>query len=109
MRSVYTFGEVQGTHTPSSAASSSAHSNLTPCWSDENSNVAVVSSDGSVGVESRIVSGYGETVHSSVAGVGSAPPAMFTARTLSSCTPGAATLSSNGETQSSYSAPSTEH
>src|SRR5688500_3130318 len=109
MRSVYVFGDSHGTQTPLSAASSNAHSNLTPCWSDEKVNVAVVSSDGSVGVDPRMVSGKAEIVHWSVAGVGSAPPAAFTARTWSSCTPGAATLVSYGETQSSKSAPSTEH
>src|SRR5688572_4662475 len=109
MRSVYVLGDVHGTHTPSSAASSSAHSKVTPSWSDEKANVAVVSSDGFAGMESRIVSGKAETVHWRVAGVGSAPPAMFTARTSSSCTPGSATLVSYGDTQSSYSAPSTEH
>src|SRR5918997_2660638 len=110
MRSAYCFGDAHGTQTPPlSAASSSAHSKVTPCWSDENSNVAVVDSDGSVGMESRIVSGYAETVHRSVVGVGSAPPAMLTARTRTSCTPGAWTLTSYGETQSSKSAPSTEH
>src|ERR671915_1004816 len=109
MRLVYVFGEVQATKMPTSAASSSAHSNVTPCWSDENSNVAVVDSDGSVGVESRIVSGKAETVHWRVAGDESAPPAMFTARTDSVYVPGSATLTSYGETQSSYSAPSSEH
>src|SRR5918992_439098 len=94
---------------PTSAASSSAHSNVTPCWSDENSNVAVVDSDGSVGVESRIVSGKAETVHWRVAGDESAPPAMFTARTWSVYTPGSATLTSYGDTQSSYVPPSSEH
>src|ERR671916_183581 len=101
MTSVYVFGDRHGTHTPLSAASSYAHSNVTPCWSDENSNLAVVSSDGSVGIESRTVSGKDETVHLRIAGDGSAPPAMFTARTLSSCTPGAATLTSYGDRQSS--------
>src|SRR5687768_16551540 len=109
MRSLYVFGDSHCTHTPSSAASSSAHSKVTPFWSEENSNVAVVSSDGSVGIESRVVSGKAETVHCRLAGVGSAPPSMFTARTRCSWTPGSATLTSYGETQSSKSAPSTEH
>src|SRR5688572_9168208 len=100
MRPVYVFGDSQGTHTPSSAASSSAHSNVTS-WSDENVKVALVSSDGSVGMESRIVSGKALTVHWRLAAVGSAPPSMLTARTRNSCTPGSATLVSYGDTQSS--------
>src|ERR671915_1483921 len=109
MRPVYVFGDSHATHTPLSAASSSAHSKVTPSWSDENSNVAVVSSVGSVGTESRIVSGWAETVHWRLAAVGSTPPAMLTARTSNSCTPGSATLVSYGDTQSSNNAPSTEH
>src|ERR671914_514877 len=101
MRPVYTCGDSHGTHTPSSTASSSAHSKVTPCWSDENSNVAVESSDGFVGIESRIVSGWAVTVHWRVAGVGSAPPAMLTARTESVYTPGTGTLTEYGERQSS--------
>src|ERR687896_355447 len=93
---------------PTSAASSSAHSNVTPCWSDENSNVAVVDSDGSVGVAPRIVSGKSETVHAYTAGVGSTPPCRFFARTLSSCEPTVTSIS-YVDTQEPYSAPSSEH
>src|ERR687896_2655299 len=96
---VYTFGASHGPHTPSSTASSSAHWKVTPSWSDENSNVAVESSDGFGGVWSRIVSGWAETVHVRVAGVGSAPPSMLSARTWSVYVPGRATVSECGETQ----------
>src|SRR5919106_6552673 len=108
MRSVYVFGEVHVVKMFTSAASSSAHSNVTPCWSDENSNVAVVDSDGSVGVVPRIVSGKSETVQAYTAGVGSTPPCRFFARTRSSCEPTVTSIS-YGDTHEPYSAPSSEH
>src|SRR5688500_378519 len=108
MRSVYVFAEVQAVKMPTSAASSSAHSKVTPCWSDENVNVALVDSDGSVGVVPRIVSGKSETVHEYTDGVGSTPPCRFCARTRSSCGP-AVTSISYGGSHDAYSALSSEH
>src|SRR5918992_2907202 len=108
MSSVYVFGEVQVVKMFTSAASSSAHSNVTPCWLDENSNVADVDSDGSVGVASRIVSGKSETVHAYTAGVGSTPPWRFFARTRSVCAPTVTSIS-YGDSQEPYSALSSEH
>src|SRR5688500_9238774 len=108
MRSVYVVGEVQARKMPTSAASSSAHSKVTPCWSDENVNVALVDSDGSVGVVPRIVSGKSETVHAYVAGVGSTPPCRFFARTRSSCEPTVTSIS-YGDSQDPYSSPSRAH
>src|ERR687896_1033762 len=108
MRSAYVFGEAQAVKMPTSAASSSAHSKVTPCWSDENVNDALVDSDGSVGVVPRIVSGKPETVQAYVAGVGSTPPSRFFARTRSSCAPTVTSIS-YGDSHEPYSAPSSEH
>ena len=55
-------GEPHGEKTWRSTASSSAHSNVTPSWSEEKAKVAVVLSVGSDGQTRSVVSGGGVTV-----------------------------------------------
>jgi hypothetical protein len=72
---------------PDATASSSAHSKLTPGWSEVNVNVASRLSVGSSGAAVIVVSGSGRMVHECEAGVGSVL-AEFLARTSSSWLPG---------------------
>jgi hypothetical protein len=88
---------------------SSAHSNVAPAWSASNVNVALVLSVGSTGDVRIVVSGGGVTRQLRLAGVRSTLFAASRARTRNWWTPTDRSLSSAGEVQVLYVAPSSEH
>ena len=75
-----------GEKVPEATASSSAHSKVTPGWSEVNVNVASRLSVGSAGAAVIVVSGSGPIVQRCEAGLGSVL-AEFLARTSSSWSP----------------------
>src|SRR5918999_2824058 len=85
---------------PEPTASSSAHSKVTPGWSEVKVNVASWLSVGSVGEPVIVVSGSGSIVQRWEAGVGSVL-AEFTARTSSSCWPTARPVRTYGDSSDS--------
>src|SRR5918999_76922 len=85
---------------PEPTASSSAHSKVTPGWSEVKVNVASWLSVGSVGEPVIVVSGSGSIVQRCEAGVGSVL-AEFTARTSSSCWPTARPVRTYGDSSDS--------
>src|SRR5688572_25804284 len=92
-----------------SAASSSAHSNVTSWRLEVNVNVALLLSVGSAGLLMMAVSGMGVTVHWYVAALPSTVPASFFARTSSSWAPGRTSWITCGDTHDPNVAPSNEH
>src|ERR687895_1507379 len=85
---------------PEPTASSSAHSKVTPGWSEVKVNVASWLSVGSVGEPVIVVSGSGSIVQRCEAGVGSVL-AEFTAGTSSSCWPTARPVRTYGDSSDS--------
>src|SRR5688572_9165872 len=102
-------GEVHGKKTRSSAASSSAHSNVAPCWSASNLKVALVLCDGSSGPDRMTAFGTGPIVQRYSAGLSSTAPALLFARTSSTCWPTGRLTSSYGDAQEPNAAPSRAH
>src|SRR5688572_4670091 len=83
------------------------HRNVTPVWSDENSNVALALAP--VGTRSKNVSGGATTVHSERAGVSSTLSARSVARTRKTCVPGASPLYWAGESHEPHGSSSRAH
>ena len=103
-RPVYTCGDVHGTVTPSRK-----HSNVEPASLEMNWSSAVVDSASSGGALRIVVTGGPSSVHSQVAGVGSAFPDGSIARTSSTCSPPASSSTSCGETHEANEPPSSAH